>query len=151
MCMVETSMQGSLSFCSMMWHLARCAMQKPLWWQVAPTPEDLDWLEDNALLLHLRNLRMPGASLSQQGEGFVRTLLQFSAAQLTSLDLRQVTASSGGFLEGLPQRNALHTLNLSGGFYMLCLPTPNADVVCTRNTQIAHEGHLPSGLLMAVP
>lgn len=109
-------------------------MQSLLWWQVAPTSDDLDWLEDNCLLLHLESLSMPGASLSQQGEGFVRTLLQLSASQLTSLDLRQVTASSAAFLEGLPQHNALRTLNISGGFWGLCLPDPllcRVHITCT--------------------
>ena len=84
--------------------------------QVVPTPEDLDWLEDNSLLLHLESLRMPGSLLSQQGEAFVRTLLQCSLSHLTSLDMRQLTAnSSADFLEGLSQHNSLHTLNISGG------------------------------------
>ncbi len=105
-------------------------------WQVAPTPEDLDWLEDNGLLIHLESLHMPGASLSQQGEAFVRTLLQCSASHLTSLDVRQVTASSADFLEGLPQHNALHTLNISGDFWHLCLS-------CLYVALVMLEHHVP--------
>ena len=88
---------------------------------MAPTRDDLDWLEDNGLLMHLESLHMPGATLSQQGELFMRTLLQLSASHLTSLDLRQITASSVDFLEGLSPHTALQTLNLSGELWRLCL------------------------------
>ena len=112
--------------------------------QVAPTPEDLDWLEDNGLLLHLESLRMPGASLSQQGEDFVRTLLQCSGTRLTSLDLRQVTASSADFLEGLPQHNALHTLNASGGLWGAHLPSMCISLVRMLQHHMLADQSLPT-------
>lgn len=122
--------------------------------QVAPTPEDLDWLEVNGLVLHLESLRMPGASLSQQGEDFVRALLQCSGTHLTSLDLRQITASSADYLEGLPQHNALHTLNASGGLWGVWLPSMRIMLGCmllshmlTEHSSLISDSRHPAAIL----
>lgn len=99
---------------SLTWHQAGYTVNCELHVQVAPTPEDLDWLEDNGPLLRLESLRMPGASLSLRGEDFMRILLQFSAERLSVLDLGHVTATNLDFLEGLSQLNAVHSLDVSG-------------------------------------
>ena len=82
--------------------------------QVAPTLKDLDWLQDNGPCLRLESLQLPGATVEQRGEAFLRSVLQCSAASLSRLDLGHVAASSLDFLEGLSQHNTLHTLNISG-------------------------------------
>ena len=82
--------------------------------QVAPTLEDLDWLQDNGPCLRVESLQLPGATVESRGEAYLRSVLQCSAASLTRLDLGHVAASSLEFLEGLTQQNILHTLNISG-------------------------------------
>ena len=82
--------------------------------QVAPTLEDLDWLQDNGPCLRLQSLQLPGATVEPRGEAFLLAVLQCSAASLTRLDFGHMAASSLDFLEGLSQQNTLHTLNTSG-------------------------------------
>lgn len=78
----------------------------------------MDWLEDNGLCLHLKSLRMPGSSIRPRGEAFMRTLLQFSAGSLEELDLGHILGHVAydtlGLLEGLPEHNAVQSLDVSG-------------------------------------
>ena len=97
--------------------------------QVAPTLEDLDWLQDNGPCLCLESLQLPGATVEPRGEAYLRSVLQCSASSLTRLDLGHVAASSLEFLEGLSQENTLHTLNISGQTdcqLPLCMPAMTA-------------------------
>ena len=91
--------------------------------QVAPTLEDLDWLQDNGPCLCLESLQLPGATVEPRGEAY----------------LGHVAASSLEFLEGLSQENTLHTLNISGETdcqLPLCMPAMTA---CCRDQQAWHN------------
>ena len=97
--------------------------------QVAPTLEDLDWLQDNGPCLRLESLQLPGATGEPRGEAYLRSVLQCSAASLTRLDLGHMAASSLEFLEGLSQQNTLHALDISGQTdcqLPLCMPAMTA-------------------------